>query len=238
MTRLDRINSFIRTLTGRMVLGELVIHCTLIPTLFFGINFIVKEGYQSRFIEQANSESELLATIIAHDANHQHIGNLLNDAVKSNQVLTASLFFESGKTISAQSSIDHLPPFIEDQHFSQHSDDIFHLITPVVIPGQNSVATLHTRFDEKPVAALIQRTYQVSILLACCYILVTLILSGLLGQQLTRPIRKLRDDARAIASGNIDKPLNVVSSISEVASLTENLETMKEALITAFTPRI
>jgi len=212
------------------VLGELLIHSILIPILFFGINIIVKDGYESRFIEQANSKSELLATLVSHDINQQKIANLLNDAVSSNQILAASLVYETGNVIHSQSRTATLIPFKEDQQFAQHDDNAYH-VTTTLITSKGTTATLQTSFDEKPIARQIQSTYQVSIVLAFAYILITLILSGLLGQQLTRPIRKLRDDARAIASGNTDKQLNVISSISEVASLTDNLETMKKALI-------
>jgi len=230
MNRLNRITSFIRTLTGRMVMGELLIHSILIPTLFFGINFIVKDGYQSRFIEQANSKSNLLATIISHDISQQDIQILLNDTLNSNQIISAKLVYENGEIIHSQPNPLTATAFKEDQFFAQHEDNIFHVATPL-ITNQSRSATLQTSYDESPIAAQIHNTYQVSILLAFAYIIVTLVLSGLLGQQLTRPIRKLRDDARAIAYGNTDKQLNVVSSISEVASLTDNLETMKKALI-------
>jgi len=230
MIRTNRITSFIRTLTGRMVLGELLIHSILIPTLFFGINFIVKEGYESRFIEQANSQATLLATLVSHDISPQEIDNLLNDTVISNQVLSAKLIYENGNVIQSHPNNIAAPLFQEDQQFAQHEDNVYHVSTALVtILGVP--ATLQTSFDERPIAAQIQQTYQVSIVLAIAYILITLILSGLLGQQLTRPIRKLRDDARAIAHGNTDKQLNVISSISEVASLIDNLETMKKALI-------
>ncbi|MCF6325472.1 MAG: EAL domain-containing protein [Gammaproteobacteria bacterium] len=230
MTRITRITSFIRTLTGRMVLGELLIHSILIPALFLGINIVVKDGYESRFIEQAHSKSALLAVLISHDINQQEIDSLLNAAISSNQILAATLVYEMGNAIHGQSNTTTLIPFKEDQQFAQHDDNTYHISTPL-ITNQGTTATLQTSFDEKPIAEQIQNTYQVSIVLAFAYILITLILSGLLGQQLTRPIRKLRDDARAIASGNTDKQLNVISSISEVASLTDNLETMKKALI-------
>ncbi len=230
MTRTTRITSFIRTLTGRMVLGELLIHSILIPTLFLGINIVVKDGYESRFIEQAHSKSELLATLISHDISQQEIDSLLNDAISSNQILAATLVYETDNAIHGQSNTTARSSFKEDQYFAQHDDDIYHISTPL-ITSEGTTTTLQTSFDEKPIADQIQNTYQVSIVLAFAYILITLILSGLLGQQLTRPIRKLRDDARAIASGNTDKQLNVISSISEVASLTDNLETMKKALI-------
>ncbi len=230
MTRTTRITSFIRTLTGRMVLGELLIHSILIPALFLGINIVVKDGYESRFIEQAHSKSELLATLIAHDINQHEIDSLLNAAISSNQILAASLVYKTGNAVHGQSNTTMPVPFKEDQQFAQHDDDSYHISTPL-ITSKGTTATLQTSFDEKPIAEQIQSTYQVSIVLAFTYILITLILSGLLGQQLTRPIRKLRDDARAIASGNTDKQLNVISSISEVASLTDNLETMKKALI-------
>jgi diguanylate cyclase (GGDEF)-like protein/PAS domain S-box-containing protein len=230
MIRTNRIARFIRTLTGRMVLGELLIHSFLIPTLFFGINFIVKEGYESRFIEQANSTAALLATLVSHNISHQEIDNLLNDTVISKQVLSAKLIDENGNTIHSHPNDIAAPLFKEDQQFAQHGDNTYHVSTALVT-NLGAPATLQTSFDERPIAVQIQQTYQVSIVLAIAYILITLILSGLLGQQLTRPIRKLRDDARAIAHGNTDKPLNATSSISEVASLIDNLETMKKALI-------
>ncbi len=212
-------------------MGELLIHSILVPTLFFGINFIVKDGYQSRFVEQANLKSNLLATIISHEISSQNIHDLLNDAVNSNQIVSAKLVYDSGEIISSQHSKTVAPPFKKDQFFAQHNDNSYHIETPLFLNSRGIAATLQTSFDESPVANRIQKTYQISILLACSYILITLALSGLLGQQLTRPIRKLRDDARIIASGNTNKKLNVVSSISEVASLTDNLETMKKALI-------
>ena len=230
MTRTTRITRFIRTLTGRMVLGELLIHSILIPTLFFGINITVKDGYESSFIEQANSKSALLATLVSYNTNQQDISNLLNDAVNSNQILSATLIYETGNAIQSPSHAAALILFKEDQQFAQHDDNAYHVSTSL-ITSKGITATLQTSFDETPLAEQIQNTYRVSIVLAFAYILITLILSGLLGQQLTRPIRKLRDDARAIASGNTDKQLNVISSISEVASLTDNLETMKKSLI-------
>jgi len=230
MIRTNRITSFIRTLTGRMVLGELLIHSFLIPTLFFGINFIVKEGYESRFIEQANSKAALLATLVSHNISHQEIDGLLNDTVISKQVLSAKLIYENGNAIHSHPNDITAPLFKEDQQFAQHGDNAYHVST-VLVTNLGAPAILQTSFDERPIAAQIQQTYQASIVLAIAYILITLVLSGILGQQLTLPIRKLRDDARAIASGNTDKPLNVISSISEVASLIDNLETMKKALI-------
>ncbi len=213
-------------------MGELLIHSILVPFLFFGINFIVKDGYHSRFIEQAHSKSNLLVTIITHEVSNPHILELLNNVVNSHQIISAKLIYTSGEVIQSQTKVDDLnQPFIEDQFFAQHNDSKFHIETPLISSGGELIATLQTSFDERPVANQIEKTYQVSLLLACAYILITLVLSGLLGQQLTRPIRKLRDDARIIASGNTDKQLNVISSISEVASLTDNLETMKKALI-------
>jgi len=232
MNWLNRINSFIRTLTGRMVMGELLIHSILVPFLFFGINFIVQDGYHSRFIEQAHSKSNLLATIISQQIdNPRIILTLLNDTVDSHQIIAAKLTYTSGEVIQSSFSETASPHFIEDQFFAQHNDSNFHVETPLISSNGQLVATLQTSFDESPITRQIEKTYLVSILLACAYILITLVLSGLLGQQLTRPIRKLSDDARIIASGNTDKQLNVISSISEVASLTENLETMKRALI-------
>lgn len=231
MIRLDRISNFIRTLTGRMVLGELLIHSILIPTLFIGINFLVKDGYQSRFIEQANSQSRLLATIISHGISDQDIANLLSDAVKNGQLIFARLIHDSGVIISTLNNNSDSTPFKKNQYFAQNGDGTFNVVTPITIANRDITATLQLSFNEKPTATQIHLAYQVSICLAFTYILITLLLSGLLGQQLTRPLRKLRDDARVIASGNTDKQLNVISSISEIASLTDTLETMKNTLI-------
>ncbi len=211
-------------------MGELLIHSILISTLFLGTVFIVKEHYQSRFIEQANSHANLLATSLSLNINAQDIHHLLNGAVKNHPMVAARLIYENGETLHSNISTASLPLFKEDQRFGQHSDNLFHLATPL-ITNQGISATLQASFDEQPVTAQIEKIYQASLVLALAYIFITLMLSGFLGQQLTRPIRRLRDDLRAIAHGNTDKQLSVTSSISEVASLIDNLETMKKALI-------
>jgi len=75
-TKLPRI---LHTLTGRMVLGELLIHMALIPILFVSIVSIVKEGYQTRFIDQVRTDSRLFAALISNEEAPDKIKELLDE---------------------------------------------------------------------------------------------------------------------------------------------------------------
>ena len=47
-----------------MLMGMLVIHTLLVPLVFVGILLILQQDYQSQFINNARSQSYLLATLI------------------------------------------------------------------------------------------------------------------------------------------------------------------------------
>ncbi|MFQ5469426.1 MAG: EAL domain-containing protein [Gammaproteobacteria bacterium] len=222
---------FFNTFTGRILFGELLIHTLLIPILIFGIVFVVKEGYENRFVYQVRSNALLIADVLSHNLAKENVARVLNDTVITGDVVLAELLYESGESIKSLDNIDRYGIFIEDFGFGQHEDDIYHIAIPVDAIDVDKSAMLRLGYDEQPIIELIQYMYELSTFLAIGYIVMSLIMAGIIGPQITYPLRRLRDAAREITSGQNNKNLNVTTSISEVASLTRNLEQMRQELI-------
>ena len=183
-----------------MVLGELLIHTILIPILFVSIVVIVKEGYQTRFIDQVRTNAHLFAALLSNEKDPQKIKELLDDAIFSGEVLFAEMTAGSDTLIDGVRNGNNNLIFREDFFFGEHGDNIYYIEVPV--PGDASneeTATLKLGYDEAPIIEQINSIYRWSIYLAIGYILMTLLLAGVMGPQLTRSLRKLRDSARKVA---------------------------------------
>lgn len=230
MSQRTKLPRLLYTLTGRMVLGELLIHMALIPILFISIVFIVKEGYQTRFIDQVRANSHLFAALISNEEAPDKIKELLDDAIFSGEVLFAEMTTSSGALISDIGNGSNNTIFSEDFFFGEHGDNIYYIEVPVTGPNNNITTSLRLGYDEEPILEQINNTYRWSIYLAVGYILMTLLLAGIMGPQLTRSLRKLRDAARRVAKNISNERLNVATSIIEVASLADDLETMRQEI--------
>ena len=67
MNKFPGTGRFFSSYTGRMLLGMLLIHTILVPLVFVGVLFILQRDYQSQFINNARSQSYLLANLISVD---------------------------------------------------------------------------------------------------------------------------------------------------------------------------
>ena len=214
-----------------MVLGELLIHTILIPILFISIVAIIKNGYQTHFIDQVRVNSHLFAALLSNETSPEKIKELLDDSIFSGEVVFAELTTDSGTTIKGNISLENTNSFHEDFFFGQHEDNIYYIAVPVPGGDNNANSTLKLGYDETPIIDQINETYRWSVYLAVSYILMTLILAGIMGPQLTRSLRKLRDTARRVSNNIWNEHLNVTTSITEVASLADDLETMRQNLV-------
>jgi diguanylate cyclase (GGDEF)-like protein/PAS domain S-box-containing protein len=230
MVRRNKLTRFINTLTGRMVFGELLIHTILIPILFISIAAIVKDGFHTHFIDRVRVNSHLFAALLSHETSPEKIKELLDDSIFSGEVVYAEMITASGTHISGTGNLDNKTTFQEDFFFGQHGDNIYFIAVPVS-GGNNNDSVLELGYDETPILDQTSDVYRWSIYLAISYILMTLLLAGVMGPQLTRSLRILRDTARRVAKNTPQEQLNVTTSIAEVASLADDLETMRKNLV-------
>jgi diguanylate cyclase (GGDEF)-like protein/PAS domain S-box-containing protein len=213
---------FLSSYTGRMLIGMLAIHTILVPLVFVGVLLILQQDYQSQFINNARSQSYLLATLISEDPRPARIKSIINDQLLAGQVMMAEF-----------KSVDEPPgkDFKEDFFFGQGGDRIYHIILPVQGSNDQPIGELQIGFDETPVDEHVKQTYRWGLLVGFCFIIVSLFFVFFFGHLLTRSVRQLRDAARRIANGNINERLEILTNINEVQDMAQALEYMRGKLV-------
>ena len=61
MDRIRRLRRLWSSITGRLILGVVVMHLVLTPILFYGILLIVERSFESRFVDQVRKNTILYA---------------------------------------------------------------------------------------------------------------------------------------------------------------------------------
>jgi diguanylate cyclase (GGDEF)-like protein/PAS domain S-box-containing protein len=222
MSRLTGPKRFFSSYTGRMLIGMLAIHTILVPLVFVGVLLTLQQDYESQFINNARSQSYLLATMISEDPRPARINSIINDQLLAGQVELAEY-----KGIDASSSDD----FKEDFFFGQGGDRIYHIIVPVLGSNDQPIGKLRIGFDETPVDQHIKQTYRRGLMVGVGFIIVSLLFVFFFGHLLTRSVRQLRDAARRIANGNINEHLVISTNIIEVQDMALAMEHMRGKLV-------
>ena len=222
MSRSNRARHFFSSYTGRMLIGMLAIHTILVPLVFVGVLLILEQDYQSLFINNARSQSYLLATLISEDPRPERINSIINDQLLAGQVALAEF-----RSADASPGAD----FKEDFFFGQGGDKIYHIVIPVMDSNDNLIGKLRVGFDETPVNEHVKQTYRWGLLVGVGFIIVSLFFVFFFGHLLTRSVRLLRDAARRIANGNINERLEIITNINEVHDMAVAMEHMRGKLV-------
>jgi len=222
MRTLTSTRRFFSSYTGRMLVGMLSIHTVLVPLVFIGVLLTLQNDYQSQFINNARSQSYLLANLISEDPRPDRIKGIINDQLLSGQVAVAGY-----KDINDRATDD----FSEDFFFGQGGDKIYHIIVPVIAADDKVIGKLRIGFDESPVEEHIRLTYRWGLLVGLGFILVSLLFVFFFGHLLTKSLRQLRDAARRITEGNITERLEISTAINEVHDMAVAMEHMRGKLV-------
>ncbi|HLA74980.1 MAG TPA: EAL domain-containing protein [Gammaproteobacteria bacterium] len=231
MGRLAAIKEFANSLTGRMVLGVLLIHALLAPLLFGGLLYIVKSGYQTQFINQVRSESHLFAYLVERDFNSVDLRARIEDILLGSMVIFLQIIRPDGTLIYDLSDTSQVRNFEEDFFFGQHDDTTYYIAIPIHKNDGDLLATIRLGYDETPTTEQIKATRQRSIYLAIIYITLTLALVAFSGFQVTQSLRRLRDAARKVVMDDNTRQLDIPTSVTEVTSLGRDLERMRWKLV-------
>jgi diguanylate cyclase (GGDEF)-like protein/PAS domain S-box-containing protein len=217
-----RIKHFFSSYTGRMLVGMLVIHTILVPLVFVGVLFLLQQDYESQFVNNARSESYLLASLIGENPDPARIQAIINDQLLGGQLVLADF-----KSIDDPVQDD----ISEDFFFGAGGDKIYHLIVPVMGADDQPIGKLRVGFDETPVMEHIKQTYDWGGLLGVGFIAVSMLFAFFFGHRLTHSVRQLRDAARRIANGNINEQLSLSTNINEVRDMAVAMEYMRSNLV-------
>ncbi|MEW6352915.1 MAG: EAL domain-containing protein [Pseudomonadota bacterium] len=228
MARLAGIKNFLNSLIGRMALGVLLIHALLAPLMFGGMLFIVKQAYEAQFINHVRSEARLIATLAERDLDIPDLRVHLDDVLLGSTIVYAQVVKEDGSIYYQSGTAPD--EFKEDFFFGDHDDSTYYIAVPIQHDGRMR-AVLRLGYDEQPVKEQISNAYRRAINLGVVYVILTLALVTFFGWQITQSLRRLRDAAHQVVTGDIARQLDIATGISEITSLGRDLERMRWKLV-------
>jgi signal transduction histidine kinase len=215
-----------------VTLCVVAVHIVLLPALYFGMGFIIRKSHEDLFVEHARTFARVLAeefeVSVALDS-RQRTEDLLDLAVVHGEALYAELFDRGVGTRSRLGSAVVLAPRRTDLDFGQGGDGIYFVVLPVVHAGHN--AELRLGFDELPTQERIHLALNRMLWLLGSYFCVAIGVAVVLSYRLSRPIHRLQDVSRVIASGDYARVLNVSTGIRELHDLASDLEGMRHELV-------
>jgi signal transduction histidine kinase len=209
-----------------------VVHLVLLPALFYGMGYVIRESHEDLFVDHARTFSRVLADEfevgVALDS-QSRIEDLLDFAITHGGARYAELY-EQGRSIrSVYGSPDIKTPRTTDLSFGQGGDDIYFVVRPIVHGLHH--AELRLGFDEQPTQERIQIALTRMFWLLAVYLGVAIAIAIILSHRLSRPIRRLQAVSRAISSGDYTRALNVNTGIRELHALAVDLEAMRHELV-------
>jgi signal transduction histidine kinase len=209
-----------------------VLHLVLLPALFFGMGYVIRKSHEDLFVEHARTFARVLAEEfeagVALDS-QERTKDLLDLAIIHGEARYAELF-DSGRGIRSQlGSPDIVAPRHTDLAFAQGGDNIYYIVLPIVHAGHN--AELRLGFDELPTQDRIHLALTRMLALLVSYLSVAIGIAVILSYRLSRPIHRLGDVSRSIASGDYGQALNISTGIRELHELATDLEGMRRELV-------
>jgi signal transduction histidine kinase len=209
-----------------------LLHLVLLPALFFGMGYVIRKSHEDLFVEHARTFSRVLAEEfevgVALDS-PARTEDLLDLAIIHGEARYAELFDQGRGTRSKLGSPDIVLPRHTDLGFGQGGDNIYFIILPIVHAGHN--AELRLGFDEQPTTDRIELALGRMLWLLAAYLGVAIGTAIILSYRLSRPIHRLGEVSRAIASGDYAQALNVSTGIRELHELASDLEGMRRELV-------
>jgi signal transduction histidine kinase len=209
-----------------------MLHLVLLPALFFGMGYVIRKSHEDLFIEHTRTFARVLAEEF-------EIGAALDSPTRTEDLLDLAIihgearyaeFFDSGVSIRSKLGSPGIAvPRHTDLDFGQGGDDTYFVILPVVHADHNG--ELRLGFDEQPTHDRIQLALGRMLWLLAGYLAVAVGIAIILSYRLSRPIHRLRDVSRAIASGDYAQALNVNTGIRELHELATDLEGMRRELV-------
>ncbi len=219
-----------RSYTGRMMQGALLLHALLMPILFVITSHMVEQGSEEQFANHVRSYAYMMAQIIGHHPDQGDIGTRINDSIMSGQIVYAEYLSGKQKMLPAMPENRQNVQFREDAYFGKHGDPIYFVAMPVKNAAGRQIGLLKLGFDVRPVEAQVRAFRRMGIYLGAVYITLMLTLIGFFGHLLTRSIRQLRHGSQQIAAGLAFDMLTVSTHITEVGELAQDMEYMRREL--------
>lgn len=222
----------INSLRTRLMSVVLVINAVLVPMLYLGVSSIVQDGYEDLFVNPIRSYSRLVADELeAVDAANfdQRATELLDSVLLTGQVVYAEIIDGSRRLHGTLPSLVSPAGRRDDFYFGDQADEVYYISHPVKRPDRSIV--LRLGFDESPTVQRIKKAKQRVLLAVLAFTAASIGVSLWLSAAIARPMVRLQEVAKRVASGDFRVQLRMSSSIREVQELNHHLELMRRKLV-------
>lgn len=222
---------YLNRLPVRMTLGVLAIHLVLIPLLFGGLLYIVKHAYQDQFVDNVRSEAALFASLVARDVGTRRLGALLDDTILGGRVVFVEITDFAARPLAAAGERPDPGALREDFFYNESGDNRYHILLPWRDAQGAPQGAIRLVYDEAPTEEKVRLAYQRGIIVILAYLAMAIALGAYFTRKITRPLDSLRRASRRIAHGDVHEPLRATTGITELRSLTEDLDRMRDKLV-------
>jgi signal transduction histidine kinase len=209
-----------------------LVHLVLLPALYFGMGYVIRESHEDLFVEHARTFSRVLADEFEVGAamdSQKRIEDLLDFAITHGGAHYAELYDRGRSVRSLYGSSDIKTSRSTDLSFGDGGDGIYFVVRPIEHAFHR--AELRLGFDEQPIQERIQLALTRMLWLLAGYLVVAIAIAIILSHRLSRPIQRLQAVSRAISSGDYTRALNVNTGIRELHELAVDLEAMRHELV-------
>ena len=226
---MERLTNSLRT---RLMSVVLVINALLVPVLYLGVSSIVEDGYEDLFVNPVRSYSRLVADELeASDAANfdRRAAELLDSVMLTGQVVFAEIVDGNRRLHGSLPSLVSPGDRHDDFHFGDQADEVYYISHRVKRPDRSVV--LRLGFDENPTLQRINEARRRVLLAVLAFMAASIAVSVWLSAVIARPMVRLQEVAKRVASGDFRVQLTMNSSIREVQELNHHLELMRHKLV-------
>ena len=226
------VDLFMHSLLGRMITSILVLTLIFGTLLLSSILFVSINVQKEFFVKNVHEETRSLTEMLGHDPDYQSVKSMFSNLIQSRGVVYVELTGLKGVDggVFSMTKDSHLK-FSPDTAFGGNGDNVYYLSEPIHDASGKATGVLKIGYDELRLNEQARHMIHRSIVFALVYMWALTLMVASLAMRLTKPIKLLQQACREIASGQIDKELNVESNISEISGLGKDLELMRQELV-------
>jgi signal transduction histidine kinase len=220
------------TLRLRLLGVVLVIHAALVPLLYVGVTAIVTEGYADLFVNPARSYSRLVADQLEEGRSEdfeRRTAGLLDSVLLTGQVVFAEIVDGNSRIHGSLPSLTSPVDRRDDFQFGDQADEVYYISHTIKRPDRTVV--LRMGFDEGPTLEQIRSAKRRVLVAVLAFTMASIVVAIWLSAVIARPMVRLQEAAKQIASGDFRVQLAMSSSIREVQELIRHLEDMRRKLV-------
>jgi len=221
----------LNTLSGRMVLALLLINAVLLPALFYGVLAVVENSQKESFIDDARIYTRVFADLLENDTRNsdEETTRHLDSAILGGRSVYAAMLMGDRVLTSSLMDENESELFQEDFVFGEHGDDVYYVSVPIVL--QDLAAVLRLGYDEIPTLENLNAIRSTVAYILLVYLAASVLLATILAGQMVRPIHRLQQVSREIASGDYERKLHDKTNLDEIQGLANDLEIMRSKLV-------